>query len=290
MKTVKERVFAKVNLTLFVQGAQGGYHALDSLVASVDLADTVVIKDRKDNLIRLQMKGLPIPPIHVEKNNAYKAAKAFMETFGCGGVDITVYKDIPVGAGLGGSSADAAAVLNGMAKLFGVKDEEKLDMLADSLGSDTKYMRRGGYARMGGRGDRIERIDCEETLHLLLLCPNTSVSTAECFATFDRLSENAVRENPTDDCIKSLLAGDIVGVGQALTNDLYPAASVLNAEVKKAYEEAQSFSPCGAVMTGSGSCVLALFETRELCEWAKSRYRGKAQAFVVKTVGEKQEG
>ena len=67
-------------------------------------------------------------------------------------------------------------------------------------------------------------------------------------------------------------------------NDLFRASYSLNADVGKAYEEAQSFSPLGATMSGSGSSVLAMFETKELCEWAKSRYKGKFRTFVVETV------
>ena len=69
-----------------------------------------------------------------------------------------------------------------------------------------------------------------------------------------------------------------------MTNDLYVPALHLNSDVEKAHDEAVSFSPLGVTMSGSGSAVLALFETKELCEWAKSRYRGKYRTCVVKTV------
>lgn len=287
MNTVRERVFAKINLTLSVLGAEGGYHALDSLVASVDLSDTVVIKKRKDNLIRVQMKGLPIGEIPVEKNNAYKAAKAFSERFGVGGADITVFKDIPVGAGLGGSSADAAAVLNGMSKLYEIHDESAIDELADGLGSDTKYMRRGGYARLRGRGEKIEYLDADAPLNVLLFVPNAPVSTAACFRAFDEIQKKNDFAQTTGECIKRLSLGDIEGVGALMRNDLYEAAKELNADLARVYEEAKSFSPFGTVMTGSGSCIVALFETRELCEWAKSRYNGDAKTIVVKTTSRK---
>ena len=74
-----------------------------------------------------------------------------------------------------------------------------------------------------------------------------------------------------------------------MTNDLFVPAIHLNAEVQTAYEEAKAFSPLGVVMTGSGSGVLALFETKELCEWAKSRYKGKSRAYVIKTLVPKAE-
>ena len=67
-------------------------------------------------------------------------------------------------------------------------------------------------------------------------------------------------------------------------NDLYIPALHLNKDVETAFEEAKSFSPLGVTMTGSGSCVLALFETKELCEWAKSRYKGKFRTYVVQTL------
>ena len=120
----------------------------------------------------------------------------------------------------------------------------------------------------------------------MLFCPETSVSTAACFQGFDRLPKEEQAENvgKTNSCIEGLLSMDEVAVGKSLANDLYKAASVLNEEVAKTLNEAWSFSPLGAVMTGSGSGVLALFETKELCEWAKSRYRGNAETVVVKTV------
>ena len=69
-----------------------------------------------------------------------------------------------------------------------------------------------------------------------------------------------------------------------MMNDLFRASNSLNSDVGTAYEQAQSFSPLGATMSGSGSCVLAMFESRELCEWAKSRYKGKFRTYVVQTV------
>lgn len=286
MHTVKEKVYAKINLTLEVRGEHSGYHELDSLVASISLFDTVTVKKRKDKLVTLKMQGIDLYDLPVEKNNAYKAAIAFIDKYESLGADITIVKNIPVGAGLGGSSADAAGVLNALAKLYGVEDEEGLDCLADKLGSDTKYMRRGGYARMQGRGEKLSFFDCEKELWFLLFCPKASVSTAECFKGFDLLPKEAQAENvgKTEACIEGLLSMDEAAVGQSLANDLYKAASTLNEEVEKTLNEARSFSPLGAVMTGSGSGVLALFETKELCEWAKSRYRGNAETVVVKTV------
>ena len=284
MNTVKIKAYAKINLTLEIVGSEKGFHMLDSLVASVDLFDLIVLKKRKDKLSSIVMHGFGSEAIPPEKNNALKAAERFSEIFGTNGADITVYKNIPMGAGLGGSSADASGVLNGMAKLYGIKDEQAIDELASELGSDTKYMRTGGFARMRGRGDLVTPLTIHQTLHFLALLPKTSVDTGACYREYDVLPIKAGEESATEKMMGALAQKNVEEVGRYLTNDLFLPAARLNQEVKRAYEEAQSFSPLGAFMTGSGSCVLALFETKELCDWAKSRYKGKCQAFVVKTV------
>ena len=284
MNTVKIKAYAKVNLTLEIVGQREGYHLLDSFVASVDLFDYIVLKKRKGKLSKITMRGRGSEGIPPEQNNALKAAEMFSQRFQTGGADITVYKNIPMGAGLGGSSADAAGVLNGMAKLYGVDDDAALGELADALGSDTKYMLTGGYARMQSRGTEITKISSEKKLYLLLLCPKTSVNTGACYAAFDRLGKQKLQADNTQNCIHAFLRGDEKELGRYLMNDLYPPAAQLNAEVKECLDKVLSFSPLGAAMTGSGSAVFALFETPELCEWAKSRYIGKAEAIVVKTI------
>ena len=290
MATVKIKAHAKINLTLEITGVEGGFHILDSLVASLDLHDTVLLKKRKDKLSSITMKGLGSENIPPEQNNALKAAEAFLQKFGTNGVDITVYKNIPLGGGLGGSSADVCGVLRGMAKLYKIDDEAGLGEIADTLGSDTRYMLKGGFARMQGRGDKLSFLDIDEELHFLLLCPKSSVSAKACYKKYDELPKTLEwRESYTDGAIQALREKDKNGVGRYLTNDLYVPALHLNPDVEKAYNEALSFSPLGGVMTGSGSCVLALFETKELCEWAKSRYKGKCVAKVVKTVTPKKE-
>ena len=288
MKTVKIKAYAKVNLTLEIVGQSGGYHLLDSLVASVDIFDVIVLKKRKDKLSSVIMKGLGSESIPPEQNNALKAAEAFSARYGVGGADITVFKNIPMGAGLGGSSADASGVLLGMAKLYGIDDKAGLDEIANSLGSDVKYMLSGGFARMQGRGDCIQNLNVSPTLYMLMIVPQTGVSSGACYHEYDN---NPIRLNPcaTQNCIDLLAKNDINGAGRYLTNDLYPPSARLCADVEKAYTEALAFSPLGVVMTGSGSAVLALFETKELCEWAQSRYRGKFKTAVIKTVLPKQE-
>ncbi len=285
MNSVKIKSYAKVNLTLEITGVEQGYHTLDSLVANVDVYDLLVLKKRKGALSRITMKGMGSESIPPEQNNALKAAEAFSEVFQTDGADITVYKNIPIGAGLGGSSADIAGVLNGMAALYEITDREKLKAIADRLGSDTGYMLEGGFARITGRGEKVERLSLQNKLHLLLICPFSSVSAKECYAAYDRQPKTLeYRGCPAEDCIRALEKSNVNEGGMYVMNDLFRAACALNTDVGVAYTQAESFSPLGASMTGSGSAVFAWFETRELCEWAKSRYRGKFRTIVTETV------
>jgi 4-diphosphocytidyl-2-C-methyl-D-erythritol kinase len=172
-----------------------------------------------------------------------------------------------------------------MAALYGIEDRKKLKELADTLGSDTGYMLDGGFARMQGRGEKVTKLDGIGKKHFLLICPSSSVSAGDCYRAFDSQPRTLeYRGCQTETCIDLLRKNDLNEGGRYLMNDLFRAAYSLNADVGKAYEEAQSFSPLGATMSGSGSCVFAMFETKELCEWAKSRYKGKFRTYVVETV------
>lgn len=287
---VKIKAYAKLNLTLELDGVENGYHTLDSLCVGVDIFDLITLKKRKDDKVVLTMRGLGSENIPLEHNNAYKAVKWFIDAFQTTGAEIIVDKNIPMGAGLGGSSADAAGVINGMAKLYGVTDERALTVLAERLGSDTSYMRKGGVARLQGRGEKITPLPMHTQLHFLLLCPNTPVSTKACFERYDSLPKTLEwKESATENCYKALVQNQLNDVGRYLTNDLFLAATHLNPDVQTAYDEAKSFSPLGVSMTGSGSAVFALFESKELCLWAKSRYRGRARAYAVSTVQVEQE-
>lgn len=276
---VKYKAYAKINLTLNITGVADGYHMLESLVATVDIYDVIKLKKRKDDKVNITMRGRGCELLPPECNNAYKAALAYKEAFKTSGADIVIYKNIPVGAGLGGSSADAAGVIRGMCALYGAGTEGQLKELADGLGSDTGYMLDGGYAIISGRGDCVRKIDCPHTLYGLLLVPEGGVFTAECYKLYDKMGGSACETGENE-----LVSGDIAGLGKLLGNSLFKPAAALNADVGRAYEELAAFAPLGVNMTGSGSGVYALFETSELCAYARSRYRGAFECIQFKTL------
>lgn len=279
---IRDNAYAKLNLTLNIVGAEGGYHMLDSLVTTIDIFDKIVVRKRKDKLVNIKMMGLGTEYMPPEKNNAYIAAEKFIQAFGTNGVDISIYKNIPIGAGLGGSSTDASAVIRSMAKLFSVKDMEKCKALCDECGSDTGYLLNGGFARMTGRGEKVEKLTFPHTLWFFMIMAEGGVNTGKCYHTYDEDPDG--ERDDTQQAVEALGAGNLEKLGQSFYNALQKPAIKLNANVKKAIEEAESFSPLGVAMTGSGSMVFAMFETRELCEWAKSRYRGKFKTYVARSI------
>lgn len=280
MDTVRVKAYAKLNLTLCLTGVEGGFHMLDSIVASVDLFDAIKIKKRKDGLVSVNMRGQGSESIPFEDNNAVKAAQAFIEKYGTGGADITVYKNIPMGAGLGGSSADAAGVLCGLAKLYKISDTAGIKLIADKIGSDVRYMLSGGYARLSGRGNIVKPIESGLKLNFLLLVPKGRVNTAECYKAFDKCGSFG---GNGDGAEKALAAEDKAGFSKYVSNSLTRAAEGLCGEVGEAVRALKAFDPLAVSMTGSGSGVYALFENAEFCAYAKSRYRGGAAAYILKT-------
>lgn len=281
MNTARVNAYAKINLTLDITGAENGYHTLDSLVTTIDLADRIVARRRKDGLISVVMHGMGSEGIPPEENNARRAGEAFAARFGTPGADITVYKNIPIGAGLGGSSADAAGVLRAMAKLYGIADEALLKSIADGLGSDTGYLLTGGFARLTGRGERVEPLADLPALWLLLLCPRDGVSSAACYRMYDAQKKSFPPR--TERALSELRAGNAAWAARLYGNALTEAAQAIEPAVGEALAALRAFSPLGAAMTGSGSAAYAVFETRELRDWAKSRYTGAFRALCAKS-------
>ena len=136
---------AKINFFLDIKGKDGnGYHSIETVMSSVDLGDIIAAQKNDSGEINIFCQG-----IDKEKNTAYAAAKLFKQKFNCCGFDVTITKNIPVCAGLGGSSADAAGTLYALCKLFDIDLAEVKD-ICRVCGSDTLYMLCGGFAKAKG--------------------------------------------------------------------------------------------------------------------------------------------
>ena len=256
MKKIKIDAPAKINLTLDITGTDGGYHQLNSLVTTIALKDVITIKKRSDNKVTIKEKGI-LSGCDEKQNNAYKTAVAFIDEFKTCGVDITINKSIPVGGGLGGSSADISAVLNGMKKLFGI--EKSVVPLSKALGSDTTYMLEGGLKVISGRGENITPVNAKLKLYLLLITAESSVSAGACYKRFD---EQGVTYPPvTENAVKELEIGNKLKFLSLLKNDLYPPAKSLVPQIAQNLLSLKSLG-C-AFMTGSGSVVVGAYTSKK---------------------------
>ncbi len=259
MKKIQLKIPAKINLTLDVTGrTSDNYHQLQSLVASIDLYDSLTIKKRKDFNVDLKMKGID-PQCSTFENNAYKTAKTFENTYNTFGVSIVIDKQIPVGAGLGGSSADVAGVLNGMQKLFEVDDS--VTLIADSMGSDSSYMLKGGWAILNGRGDKQEFLHFDFKLYLIILTMDKSVSAKQSYEEFDR--QNIMYNHCTETAIMALKKGDFDLFCMSAKNDLYRATEHIVPEIKDNIKALKDAGAPLAIMTGSGTAVLGVFDNKK---------------------------
>ena len=278
MFAAKVKSYAKLNLSLNVTGTAGGYHMLDSVVASVNIYDTICAKPRGDKLVNVYMHGKGSERIPPERNNAVKAAERFVGRFKTCGADIEIYKDIPIGAGLGGSSADAAGVLNALCALY----EKKLcsvEDIADAVGSDTRYMLRGGWAVISGRGNCISDVNTSLRPWFVILVPQGSVSAGQCYRVYDSIERDVCAGNTA---LSAAENNDFNGLCAGLYNALYAPAKIILPEVEGALKDALTLSPA-ACMSGSGSAVFALFENRAVARKAYSAYRGSCRAFLAGT-------
>jgi 4-diphosphocytidyl-2-C-methyl-D-erythritol kinase len=238
-----------------VLGVQDGYHLIKSLVASVNIYDTITVSARRDGKITLVNKGIDVG-CDILDNNAYKAAKSVRDIFGTNGVDIVIDKKIPVGGGLGGSSADTAGVLNAMNVLYGINGN--MEPLACDLGSDTPYMLYGGFAVMKGRGDEVIKKESDKKLYLVIITSEKGISARKCYQLFDE-KENTFTST-TDKAVKNLFGGETGSAFKYFKNDLQDSAIELNEEIKYNLYNLKKSGAEVAMIAGSGPSVFAVFD------------------------------
>lgn len=259
--------YAKLNLSLDITGKRpDGYHELDSIMQSVSLADVVTIT-RADGL----SVSFDVPDVDAAANTACAAARAFFTRTGiAGGADIRIQKRIPRMAGLGGASADAAAVLIGLDRLYDTHlDAAALAALGVTLGADVPFALTGGTARAKGIGEQLRPLHLKAPLHAVVVKPFAGVSTAEAFR---RYRASAPLSISTVEY--ALLKGDMALFGRSAGNALGIAALSIAPDIMKAAGALQAAGADRALMTGSGSAMFALFADADAAQSAAARVRG----------------
>jgi len=253
---------AKINLTLDVVGTrEDGYHLLESIFQSVDICDMVTVRKRLGRRITLDAPGCDCP---VEKNTAYKAAVAFFAYTGLKkGVHLSVTKHIPQQAGMGGGSADAAGVLVALNKLFKTNlTDEQLCEIGLTVGADVPFCVMGGTAYVTGIGEGLRPLPPLPDCAIVIAQPAEGISTKEAYAAVDNADILARPDNAA--AIAALEAGNLQGVCAQAIN-VFESATHLEG-VKDIRLRMEAFHPLCSQMTGSGSCVFAVFEDEEAAE------------------------
>ena len=287
---MKIRAPAKINLWLRVAGKRAdGYHLLDTLLLPISLYDEIIIeKGRKSgnqNALRDRLRVSSDNPSVPQgrKNLAYKAASLLLNEKGIDeSVEIRIRKRIPVGAGLGGGSTDAAATLVGLNRLFRLGYTlRRLEKISSALGADVPFFIRGMPARARGIGERLTLLREVPRLWLVILYPGFPVSTRWVYR---RLSPKLTKAIVNTSINLSL--GCSANLRKLLVNDLetvtmgrYPRIGVLKEELARQ-------GAIGTLMSGSGSSVFGVFQSRGSAERAFRRLRKarEVQAFLVRVL------
>lgn len=254
---ISEKAYAKVNLSLYITGVRAdGYHLLDTVMQRVSLYDTVSVSKNSDNYIKVISDN---SSLENENNICFAAAKAFFEkTKISSGVTIEVLKNIPLAAGLGGGSADAAAVLNILNKMYSYPlSYEELCEIGLSLGADVPFCIKGGCARVTGIGENIENIKRKLPLYIVLIKNGEKASTGQMYKAFDK-SDTKREENRNLDMVKSLESIDFDIFTETVHNDF---SYVWNYDDIKADLEKQGAKKVS--LSGSGPTVMGFFENKE---------------------------
>lgn len=259
---------AKINISLKVLGKRpDGYHELLTLMAPVSLFDEIVI-DRLEEGITVSAPGCNCVD---EKNLAYRAAALFLKETGVhGGVSIRITKQIPVGAGLGGGSSDASAVLMAMNDLFqsGLSVKNLMDM-AGKIGSDCPFFILGEPFLMGGRGEiPIGKVFLEKRFYLIVV-PPLEISTPLVYSYLK--CPLTIGHKPFT--ISDIIAEKGNAPEQLLENDLEIPAFGICPEIKCIKAELFDAGALGVLMSGSGSSVFGVFKDEEHVCNAMSRIR-----------------
>ncbi len=285
MTTLYEGAFAKLNLTLDVLGKrEDGYHNLKSVMQAISIRDDVEIDvgTGKPWSLECSMEGIPTD----RGNLAWKAAEVYCDAMKKDpeGLAIRITKRIPSGAGLGGGSADAAAVLRALNRHYG--DPLSILALAElgaQVGSDVPFCVLCGTAMVEGRGERLRKLPDMPECVFVVCKPEFSISTAELYKKLDSV---AIARRPDQQAMETaLLAGNLTKVADLLCNVFDPVVTAEHLELNYIKSICNSYGALGMQMTGSGSAIYAIMPSFEyaavVCNMLKDNY---SQIFIAKPV------
>ena len=299
MRIVTVEAPGKVNLTLEILGKRpDGYHELRSILMPVSLFETVTVRERADGVVTLRTTGegvdcSELETLPLERQLAYKAVAAMRRACGRpdGGCDVTVVKRVPIGAGMGGGSADAAGVLCALRALWAPKLPEA-DYLAAgaSVGSDVPALQLGGAVLMEGRGERVRRLltpadPAPAPFWLVVVHPRFAVSTRAVYEAVDaenfRLTQ---QEGVWENCARSVLSGDVRAASRSLFNGLQRTVNRLHPSTERFCTALGKDGALSTLLSGSGSAVFGLTESQADAERIRRGLPPEVWSNVVQTL------
>ena len=270
---VQEYAYAKLNLTLDVTAKRSdGYHDMLMVMQTVSISDSIVLEQTGEKGIRASSNFRYIPTD--ERNLAVRAAGAFLDTIGEAkdGIVIRMDKTIPVGAGMAGGSADAAAVLRGMNRLYGNRmSRRELEKLGEQVGSDVAFCVAGGTSLARGRGEVLEDLTPMPDCAIVVCKPGFSISTPELF---QKLDQTGLRTHPdTAGMLNALESGNLREISMRMFNvfeEVEDRRMRSETEIKHVLLD---HGALGAVMTGTGSAVFGVFSDEAAAETCAANLR-----------------
>ena len=263
--------FAKVNLTLDVLDKRpDGYHNILSIMRTVDIYDTVEISLVNEGIeLTTSLDFLPTD----RGNIAYRAAEALILESGIKtGAKIHITKNIPCGAGMGGGSADGAAVLVLLNKLLGSPvTVERLLEIGAKIGADVPFCIMCGTCIAEGIGEKLTRLSVNNTIPVVVVKPEVSISTP---MMYKKLDERKIEKRPdTPAMIEALRSGDIKRVAELLYNVMEAPATEEHGVIGEIKEKMIKHGALGSIMTGSGSAVFGIFSSRKEADLCAEEFR-----------------
>ena len=274
---LSEKAYAKLNISLDVTARRSdGYHDMLMLMQTVSLCDELTIMPERDGLVHA-VTSLPYVPGD-RRNLAVRAALKFLELVGDGerGLKISIRKNIPVGAGMAGGAADAAAVLRALDRAYGWPlSAEELCAAGEGVGSDVAFCLRGGTALASGRGEILKALPPLPPCCFVIVKPDFSISTPELFGKLD--SAKLCCHPDTDGLLAALEKGDLDGICRRMYNIFEDVPDRRMRTIRAAKGALLDCGALGALMTGTGSAVFGVFrgpaEAEKACETLKKEYR-----------------
>ena len=278
--SIKALARAKINLTLEVLGKRpDGYHEVEMVMQSIELHDILEFSPTHGG-IALTVEGGGLPS--GEQNLVYRAAEVLRSYAGIRqGVSIHLKKYIPVAAGLAGGSADAAATLIALNKMWeaGLSLSD-LMKLGEQLGSDIPFCLLGGTALARGRGERVERLPACPSLGVILVKPPFGLSTAQVYQSFKQ--ELNINKPDHLGLVSAIELNDLTAICSHLVNMLEPVAIKLHPAIAAIKEKLLQAGAMGVLMSGSGPTVYGLTPDLDKAHAVAARYyRHNEQVFVT---------